>query len=180
MEKKRNGISWEARQSCNTQTFLFNENTHLCMDEKYFERIDKELHKNPKGQWLLYLAVIFCATFMFTQVLFSGAAHLQTYGDGLTIQYKSDASQFDIEFTNTDADVMNMVVAIYLDYNTNNPTSIYESEYTSFPVHVTYSPYVKDSEHTVSVTLTRPTGKYSYIYSMIPARSEMLNFGLFK
>lgn len=144
------------------------------MDEKYFEQIDRQITSNPKYQWLLYLGVILFATVLFTQIVISTVVHPQTFDGGLTIQYTKGS--FGIDFTNENNDVTSMLVTIYTNYNTDKPTVVYENEYTNFPARVTYAPYAKDIEHTVHVTLTRNTGQYTYTYSVLPARAEILDF----
>jgi hypothetical protein len=100
------------------------------------------------------------------------------YELGLNISYEPKSSQYMITYDNVNLTTNSLLVTIStpLDNIDDKITYVtkFEREEKTFPVNITYTPYNKDLPHVVSVTLTKTTGNYTYIYTNRPVETDSM------
>lgn len=153
------------------------------MDDSRFEKFDKALDpSNNQKQYYILVAgiVLLCGFFAITTSLNYMDTTNQPGGDtpnfekGLNISYTPDNKMFSIKFDNPNNDTMNLNTNIKIPFDTESATmpylTVYEYSTSEFPANITYLPAPKSSNiaHTVTVTLVKYTGNYTYAYSIIP------------
>jgi hypothetical protein len=96
------------------------------------------------------------------------------YEEGLNISYTPNEKMFSITFSNPNNDTINLATTIKIPFDTQSASmpylTVYEYSTSEFPANITYFPAKKTSHigHTVTVTLIKDTGNYTYAYSIIP------------
>jgi hypothetical protein len=105
------------------------------------------------------------------------------YDFGLNISYDPESSSYFIDYTNPNSTASNMSVNIEVPYFNNGVSgysSVYKTSSSIFPTNISYKPYNKDIEHAIIITITKPTGNYTYFFSNNPGDEERIYNGLTK
>lgn len=140
------------------------------MNEKYFQEQDKRLAQSAKreSRIVLLLAVLMAISGAYILYLNNSTStqNAHEFEKGLDISY--DASAIHVAFTNPNLDTSSTLIKIYIGYDAQNPTVVYQNTFTEFPAKIDYIPYDKQQIFTVIVTLTKSTGDYSYMKSITP------------
>lgn len=151
------------------------------MDDSRFENFDKVLDPSyGQKQFNILIAgiiVICCILFVTTALNYiepAKQAESSLYEDGLNISYIPHDKLFHITFTNPKSDTtgISTIIKVPLDSMASPITyiTVYEYSTTKFPANITYAPSSKASSatHTVLITLLKPSGNYTYTYSIVP------------
>lgn len=152
------------------------------MDDSRFEKFDKAVDpSNNQKQYYILIAgiILLCGFFAITTSINYMNTSAQpgdttSFEKGLNISYKPDEKIFSITFSNPDNDTTHLITDIKIPFDTQSTTmpylTVYEYSTSEFPVNITYTPAPKSSNigHSVTVTLVKSTGNYTYTYSIIP------------
>ena len=152
------------------------------MDDSRFEKFDKAVDpSNNQKQYYILIAgiILLCGFFAITTSInymntSAQPGDITNYEKGLNISYNPDDKLFYILFSNPNNDTYNLATNIKIPFDSQSATvpylTVYEYSTSNFPANITYAPASKASNiaHTVTVTLVKSTGNYTYAYSIIP------------
>lgn len=148
-------------------------------DDTRFHKWDRLIsghgsNKENKMGIILAIGIIVCSV-LFTISYIKNPTILpqagsNSYEDGLSINYNSDLRSYVVSFSNkyNDTSAMMVQVSIIYDQMIPNQVLVFDRNIKTFPSIVSFRPSVINSKHIVSVTLSKPSGNYTYIYDSIP------------
>lgn len=159
------------------------------MNDRRFEKFDKlispEFAKNEKRTTIILTIgiIILLVGLGISSYLEMGKPTPPKYEYGLNISYNPESSVYFIDYTNPNqtASIMNVNIEVpYFNTGTSGYSSVYKTSSSIFPTNISYKPYNKDIEHAITITITKPTGNYTYFFSNNPGDEERIYNGLTK
>ena len=159
------------------------------MSDKRFEKFDKmisieAINNEKKISYILTIGVVILLIGLgISTYMDMGKPLPPKYEYGLNVSYDPESSIYFIDYTNPNqtTSIMNVDIEVpYFNAGTSGYSSVYKTSSNTFPTNISYKPYNKDIEHAITITITKPTGNYTYFFSNNPGDEERIYNGLTK
>ena len=150
---------------------------------KKWDNAIKVNNNDRKVNIILIVGVIICSILMVSSLISQiGKPTPMKYDYGLNISYDVHSSSYYIDYKNPNTTTTFMNVNIKTPYGSSEKeyTTVYSTSSSTFPVNISYKPYNKDYEHTISVILSKSSGNYTYTFTNIPSNDEKMYDGVTK